>query len=227
MSKSPKGIETKGTHKMGFKDLFKSTKELEREKRKAKRHQERQAERIIGRIGDRIKAQEKERIRLWAKARELLQAGKKTEAARCLQRYKGLEVMVARLEKQQMLWSGKLNALAIAGDANEIGAVLSSFGEMLDIDPDRIVDDLERIDDVEGEIKEVNDVLENAYEKDNERIADEAAAQGEMAVDEDLMAALESEAAADILGGKVVDDQKSQEDINSGRDRLRALLEEK
>ena len=47
------------------------------------------------------------------------------------------------------------------------------------------------------------------------------------AVDEDLMAALESEAAADILGGKVVDDQKSQEDINSGRDRLRALLEEK
>lgn len=212
---------------MGFADLFKSTKEREREARRAKRRQERQVERVIDRIGDRIKVQEKERAKIWAKAREMLQAGRKPDAQRLLQRYKGIEVLVNRLEKQQMLWQGKLNSLATAGDANEAAAALAGFGEMLNIDPDKIVDDIERVEDVEGEVNEVNSVLDKAYEKDSERIAEEAAKQGEAAVDEDLMAALESEAAADILGGKVADGEKSAADINAGRDRLRELLNEK
>lgn len=212
---------------MGFRDLFKSTKELEREKRRAQRRQERQIERVIDRMGERIKAQEKERAKIWEKAKELLQAGKKIEAKRLLERYKGMEVLVNRLEKQRMLWQGRLNTIATAGDANEISSALAGFGEMLKIDPDKLVDDLERIDEVEGEINEVNSVLDKAYEKDNEKIAAEAESQSEVSVDEDLMAALESEAAADVLGGKVAEGGMSDDDINAGRDRLRALLNEK
>lgn len=213
---------------MGFRDLFKSTKEREREARREKRRHERSVERVIDRMGDRIKALEKERAKIWAKAKELLQAGKKLEAKRLLERYKGMEVLVNRLEKHQMLWQGKLNTLATAGDANEASAALAEFGEMLNVDPDKIVDDLERVEDVEGEIKEVNSILDKAYEKDNERIAEEAESQGEVSVDNDLMAALESEAAADVLGGKLPDAAaRSEEDINAGRDRLRALLNEK
>lgn len=212
---------------MGFRDLFKSTKELEREKRRAQRRQERQIERVIDRMGERIKAQEKERAKIWEKAKELLQAGKKIDAKRLLERYKGMEVLINRLEKQRMLWHGRLNTIATAGDANEVSSALADFGEMLNIDPDKLVDDLERIDDVEGEIKEVNSVLDKAYEKDNEKIAAEAESQAEVSVDEDLMAALESEAAADVLGGKVTEGDMSDDDINAGRDRLRALLNEK
>jgi len=212
---------------MGFRDLFKSTKELEREKRRAQRRQERQIERVIDRMGERIKAQEKERAKIWEKAKELLQAGKKIDAKRLLERYKGMEVLINRLEKQRMLWHGRLNTIATAGDANEVSSALADFGEMLNIDPDKLVDDLERIDDVEGEIKEVNSVLDKVYEKDNEKIAAEAESQAEVSVDEDLMAALESEAAADVLGGKVTEGDMSDDDINAGRDRLRALLNEK
>ena len=212
---------------MGFRDLFKSTKELEREKRRTQRRQERQIERVIDRMGERIKAQEKERAKIWEKAKELLQAGKKIDAKRLLERYKGMEVLINRLEKQRMLWHGRLNTIATAGDANEVSSALADFGEMLNIDPDKLVDDLERIDDVEGEIKEVNSVLDKAYEKDNEKIAAEAESQAEVSVDEDLMAALESEAAADVLGGKVTEGDMSDDDINAGRDRLRALLNEK
>lgn len=212
---------------MGFRDLFKSTKELEREKRRAQLRQERQIERVIDRMGDRIRTQEKERAKIWAKAKELLQAGKKLDAKRLLERYKGMEVLVNRLEKQRMLWQGRLNTIATAGDANEISAALANFGEMLNIDPDRIVDDLERMDEVEGEIKEVNSILDKAYEKENEKIVAEAESQAEVSVDEDLMAALESEAAADVLGGKIAEGEISDDEINTGRDRLRALLNEK
>jgi hypothetical protein len=213
-------------HNMGFADLFKSTKEREREARRAKRQKERQVERVVDRIADRIKVQEKERAQLWAKAREMLQAGKKLDAQRLLQRYKGLEVLINRLERQQMLWRGKLNTIATAADANEAAAALAGFSEMLDIDPDRVVDDLERVEDAEGEIKEVNSVLDKAFEKDNEKIASESEKLGDVTVDEDLMAALESEAAAEI-GGGLANASKTEDDINAGRDRLRALLEEK
>lgn len=212
---------------MGFADLFKSTKEREREARRAKRQKERQIERVIDRIADRVKVQEKERSQLWAKARELLQAGKKLDAQRLLQRYKGLEVLINRLERQQMLWRGKLNTIATAADANEAAAALAGFSEMLNIDPDRIVDDLERMEDVEGEINEVNSVLDKAYEKDNEKIAAESEKLGDVSVDDDLMSALESEAAAEIGGGSLATASKSEDDINAGRDRLRALLDEK
>ena len=67
---------------MGFRDLFKSTKEREREARREKRRHERSVERVIDRMGDRIKALEKERAKIWAKAKELLQAGTKLEAKR-------------------------------------------------------------------------------------------------------------------------------------------------
>lgn len=212
---------------MGFADLFKSTKEREREARRAKRQKERQVERVVDRIADRIKAQEKERAQIWAKAREMLQAGKKLDAQRLLQRYRGLEVLINRLERQQMLWRGKLNTIATAADANEAAAALAGFSELLNVDPDRIVDDLERVEDAEGEIKEVNSVLDRAYEKDNERIAAESEKLGDVPVDEDLMAALESEAAADICGGSLANASKTEDDINAGRDRLRALLDEK
>lgn len=211
---------------MGFADLFKSTKEREREARRAKRQKERQIERVIDRIADRVKVQEKERAQLWTKARELLQAGKKLDAQRLLQRYKGLEVLINRLERQQMLWRGKLNTIATAADANEAAAALAGFSELLNIDPDKIVDDLERVEDAEDEIKEVNSVLDKAYEKDNEKIAAESDKLGDVAVDEDLMAALESEAAAEI-GGGLANVTKTEDDINAGRDRLRALLDEK
>lgn len=219
--------QSRKEHKMGFKDLFKSTNEIMREKRRAKRRAERDVQRIIERIAGRIKTQEKERAKIWAKAKELLQAGKKLEATRCLQRYKGIEVLVDQMERQRMLWQGKLNALSIAGDANEISGALAGFGDMLNVDPDKIADDIERIEEVEGEIAEVGSVLDSAYERDNEKIAQEAAELGDVAVDAELMNALESEAAADILGGKVVDSAKDERDINSGRDRLRELLDEK
>ena len=157
----------------------------------------------------------------------MLQAGKKLDAQRLLQRYRGLEVLINRLERQQMLWRGKLNTIATAADANEAAAALAGFSELLNVDPDRIVDDLERVEDAEGEIKEVNSVLDRAYEKDNERIAAESEKLGDVPVDEDLMAALESEAAADICGGSLANASKTEDDINAGRDRLRALLDEK
>ena len=211
---------------MGFKDLFKSTKELEREKRRELRSKERQAARGISRLAKSVRDLEKERAKIWAQARGLVQAGQKQEAAKLLQQYKALAVEINRLEKQRMFAQNKLNRVAAAGAIGEITGAIADFAEGMDVSPDKVDEDVGRIDDATGEIDEVNRVVDEAYAADLEKTAEETEAQGEVEVDDDLMASLESEAAADILGGKIADIPKRTEDINAGRDRLRALLEQ-
>ena len=211
---------------MGFKDLFKSTKELEREKRRELRSKERQAARGISRLAKNVRDLEKERAKVWAKARELVQAGQKVEAAKLLEQYKALGVQINRLEKQRMFAQNKLNRVSAAGTIGEITGAIADFAEGMDVNPDKVDEAIGRIDEVSGEIDEANQVVDEAYAADLEKTAEEMEAQDEVSVDDDLMAALESEAAADILGGKVAEEQRSKNDINAGRDRLRTLLAE-
>lgn len=213
---------------MGFADLFKSTKEREREARLAMRSVERDAERRIDRIGDRIKELEKEQAKIWADAKAMLQAGKKLDAQRLKKRHDRLEILINRQERQQMFYRGRLNAIMTASDANEATKALAELSKTLRIDPGEIDKNLMQIEDVDDDIKEVNSVLDKAYEKDDEKIAAESEKLNEGLNDEDeKWAALESEAAAEIGGGSLANASKSEDDINAGRDRLRALLDEK
>lgn len=213
---------------MGFADLFKSAKDREREKRRALRHEERAAERALSGMTRRIRQIEKLRDQYWAEARKLLQAGQKVEAARMLNKYKLQNAQIANLEKQRLLVQGKLNSVAGASD---LGAALKSIERLAvgsEVDPDAVGDSLDGINEVEGDIRDVNETVSNALDEDIER-ADEIAKEQNAAVgDDELMAALESEAAAEVSGGKVSEPvPEASGDINSGRDRLRALLNEK
>lgn len=213
---------------MGFTDLFKSTKEREREKRKAQRAQERQIERALARMGGRVGKLEKQRALVWAKARELVQAGQKAEAAKLVNQYKILGVQINNLEKQRLLIQGKLNAVATAGDLGAVVASLESFAEGAAVDPDEVQAGLDTVASVEDDVADVNAVVNATFDEDVEKAGAAAEAQGAEATDDELMDALESEAAAAVSGGKVAEAVgESAESINSGRDRLRALLGEK
>ncbi len=190
---------------MGLKDLFKSSKEIEHEKRRAKREKERQVERAIDRISDRVKDLEKERTKIWEKARTLLQNGQKTEAARLLHTYKAQGVMIARYEKQKIFAQNQLNMIVGAGDMNDISAGLGDLAKVQDFSPETLAENLDEVDMIGEDVKDMNKVLDKAFEKDQERLTAEAEATSDMAVEDELMAALESEAAAGILGDKVAD----------------------
>jgi len=211
---------------MGLSDLFKSSKEIEREKRRALRAKEREAERGISRLARQVRELEKERAAVWAHARELVQAGKRSEAARLVNQYKVMGVEINRLERQRMLAQNKLSRVSAAGTLGSVTSAIAGFADGMDVDPDKISDELDSISDVEGEIDEMNRVVDEAYESDMVKASAAAELQGAEATDDELMSELESEAASEVLGGGVVDAESSNEDINAGRDRLRALLNE-
>lgn len=214
---------------MGFADLFKSKKEREREQRREQRANERQAERGLARMGQRIKKLEKERILVWQKARELVLSGHKDEAGKLVSTYKILGVQINSLEKQRLVIQNKLNNVATAGDLSAIVGAIARYAGGMDVDADGVQEGLDVVTDVEGEIAEVNQVVNSAFDEDVAKAGETAEAQRNEETDDELMSALEREAAAEVSGGKVGAEttETPSENINSGRDRLRALLKEK
>ena len=212
---------------MAFLDFFKSSKELEREKRRRQRASERRAERGIRHLASLAKGMERERAALWQKARELLQAGQKEEAARLLRQYKLLGVQLERMEQQKMLSQNKLNRVEAAGEIGGITAAIADVAEGAGVDPDEIADNFDRIADVEEDADEVDSVVQDEIRKDLEKAAEQTEGKEDLPDDDELMRELENEAAAEILGPKVAEDGvQAQDGINEGRDKLRKLLDE-
>ena len=218
---------------MGLADLFKSTKEKEREKKREQRAKEREVENAIERSNDRIKELEKERTAAWEKARTALVNGHKTEAARLVQTYKALGVQISKIERQKTFARNQLDRIAGAADMQNVSKALSELVRVMNLDPDEFEENLDNVEAVSGDIKDMDRAMNKAFEKDQERMISEADAEKENTIeDAELMAALENEAAAGVLGDKVADiaasgKESTLDDINAGRDRLKALLDEK
>lgn len=217
---------------MGLSDLFKSTKELEREKKRAQRAMEREVENAIERNAERIRALEKERTKTWENARALVSGGQKSEAARLLQIYKAQGVQIGKLERQKTFAQNQLDRIAGAADMQNVAGVMKNLVAAMNLDPDEFEANLDDVADASDDIKDIDKAMDKAYNKDQERLIAEAEAMNESTIeDEELMAALEGEAAAGVLGDRVVDhapaDKVRSDDINAGRDRLKALLGDK
>ena len=212
---------------MSFMDLFKSSKEREREKRRAQRSKERRAERGIRHLDSLAKGMEREKAALWKKAREFLQAGQKEEAARILRQYKLLSVQLEKLEQQKMLSQNKLTRVEAAGEIGGITAAIADVADGAGVDPDEISDNFDRIADVEEDADEVDSIVEDEIRKDLEKATEQTEGQESLPDDDELMSTLESEAAAEVLGPKVAEDGAAvQGGINEGRDKLRKLLDD-
>lgn len=87
---------------MVFADLFKSSREIEREKARARRKSLRGVESSTDVVKDEIAALKKERDKAWAQAREYLRDGQKAAAQRLLQSVQSRELTMGKLEKK--LW---------------------------------------------------------------------------------------------------------------------------
>lgn len=210
---------------MGLRDLFKSSKERAKEKRRLQRAKERAAKRGIKSLSRDAATLQKERDEIWARAREFVATGRKAEAAKLLQQYKVLGVQINRLEKQRMFAQNKLNTVTTAGTLGEITGAIADYAEGLGVDPDGIGENIDAINDVEGDIDAVNDVLDGACEEDAEKTAEAAKGQDDVAIDDDLMAALESEAAGAVANGSTVG--VSTANLDDALNRLNALYDGK
>lgn len=214
---------------MAISDLFKSTEQRELEKKRELRKKQHEAERGIDNMGDRIKELEKQKSAIWGKAIQATKAGQKTEAARLVQQFKALGVQISRIDKQRIVAQSRLTSVATAGDIGAVTGIIADLAKGQNIDATLIEGNLDQINEVSDDIRDVNQVIDKAYEKDMDRVAAEAEQVNAETADAELMAALEREAAAEVSGGKVVINVGKESavetgDIDDGVSRLNARL---
>ena len=214
---------------MAISDLFKSTEQREREKKRALRKKLHEAGRGVENMGERIKELEKQRSAIWAKAVQAIKAGQKIEAARLVQQYKAYGSQIRAIDKQRLVAQSRLTSVSTAGDIGAVMGVIADISKGMNIDVGQIEEDIGQLDDVAAEIRDVNQVIDRTYEKDVERVSAETEKVDAESGDAELMAALEREAAAEVSGGKIIINVGSEKaadiaDIDDGVGRLNARL---
>ena len=217
---------------MGLFDCFKSKEEHERELRRARRRNERKVEQDIDKFDDAIKKLTEERTKVWNQARELLKSGRKMEAQRTLLFFKKYDMAINKLEKQKVFLKSQALQVSTTGNVNTTLNDIKRMAADHDIDPDKLAENLDDVEMLTDDILESNKAMNKAFDRDLDRMSQEVAAGDINYQDAELMAALENECAADVLGPKVADTpvsdkSTSNDDINAGAERLKKIISEK
>lgn len=217
---------------MGLSDLFKSTKEIEREKARERRRALREVETATDAVRDEIATLKKERDAAWAQAREYLRDGQKAAAQRTLQSVQSRELMMGKLEKKLWVFNQLALKMKMAKTDQEFASALAKLNKTLEIDPDKMADVLGDVDDSLAEQGDVDKNWDKRYEKEMNGLAQSDAVPSM----EEMMGSLEKEVVADVAGGAAIAgavptaEAKASagiaEGIGEGRRRLKALMDE-
>lgn len=187
---------------MGFwSNLFESREAAEKRKRQQARKVERAVERVVDNLSDKIRDMEREREKIWKNAKMKLQSGQKNEAARLLKMYKSKDIMLSRLDRQKSFVQHQLDMITGARDMQIAMGALGEMAAGMDISSDFIADSLENIDIASADINEINKTMDKAFEKNMAQLDRESESLADAEFDENLMNALETEAAGEIAGG--------------------------
>lgn len=216
---------------MGFADLFKSSREKEREQARARRKALRDVESSTDAVKEDIAALKNERDKAWTQAREYLRDGQKAAAQRLLQSVQSRELMMGKLEKKLWVFNQHTLMMKMAKTDQEFATALNWLNTTLKIDPDRIADLLGGVDDSLSEQVAVDKIWEKGYEKEMNGLAQSDAVPSV----EEMMGNLEKEVVADVMDGTPMTsvapsaEQKTvggiAEEIGEGRRRLKALMD--
>ena len=217
---------------MGLFDCFKSKSEREREQRRERRRNERKVEQDIEKFDEAIAKLTEERTKVWNQARELLKSGRRAEAQRTLLFYKKYDIAINKLEKQKVFLKSQALQVSMAGNVNTTLNDIKTMAADHDIDPDKLAESLDDVEMIAEDILDSDKVMNKAFDKDLDHMAQEVAAGDISYKDDELMAALENECAAEVLGPKVAetpvtDKPVSHDDISAGAERLKKIISEK
>ena len=181
---------------MGLFDCFKSKSEREREQRRERRRNERKVEQDIEKFDEAIAKLTEERTKVWNQARELLKSGRKAEAQRTLLFYKKYDIAINKLEKQKVFLKSQALQVSTAGNVNTTLNDIKTMAADHNIDPDKLAESLDDVEMIAEDILDSDKIMNKAFDKDLDHMAQEVAAGDISYKDDELMAALENECAA-------------------------------
>ncbi|MBE6356388.1 MAG: hypothetical protein E7058_04660 [Lentisphaerae bacterium] len=204
---------------MGMGDLFKSSRQIEREKERAIKKAMLNANKALATVKNRGEVLRQERDKAWNDAREKLKQGQKAAAQRLLRSVQANDVMLQKLDRKAWVFSEYVTSLEMARTDEAFAKALGKLNVTMKINPDLIANTIEKTDMMLEDQADVEAIWDEKYGDSmnnlalNDTITSEA----------DYMAMLENEAAGSIGTPNVATDSSNSEKINAIREKLSSL----
>lgn len=205
--------------------LFKSSKEREKEARKERRRAFRQAEGAIDDLKDRIKQMDKSAAKTWEQAREAAKSGQKAAANRHLISYRASQVLMTKLEQKRWVSEQYIVKLEAANTDQQLSDAIAGITKVINIDPEKVADVFDTAQELLGEQVDSDRFWEKIYNKETEGVS--GALEDHIPSLEEMAKQLEDEAAVEVGGKKSGIQDALGEQIQSGRDRLKKMMDGK
>lgn len=179
-----------------IKNLFKTTEQLEQEKRQRKRMWERAIEKSIDTLKDGQRQAEKEKEKFYQQAKQALAVGKKEDARQYMQFSRMQFRNASNYTRQQLMWSNALTTIKVGSTMQMAAACFKQLAEESGLDPNVFEDGLDSMSDAESIIGEMNKAMSKKWEKDSLKAGEAGEVEGDASIDE-MMAQAEREVAAE------------------------------
>lgn len=205
--------------------LFKSSKERERDARKERRRAFRQAEGALDDLKERIKSMERDAKKAWEAAREAAKSGQKAAANRHLISYRASQVLMTKLEQKRWVSEQYIVKLEAANTDQQLSDAIAGITKVINIDPEKVADVFDTAQELLGEQVDADRFWEKIYTKETEGVS--GALEDHIPSLEDLTKQLEDEAAVEVGGQPEAIKDALGEQIASGRERLKKMMDGK
>lgn len=177
-------------------NLFKTTEQLEREKRERKRMLERGIEKSIDALSDAQREAAREQEKYYQQAKEKLSVGRENEARQYLQFSRMQSRNSDNYTRQKLMWSSALTQLRVASSVQTGVQAFCQLAAESGLDPALFENGLESMSEVEQTIGEINKAMAKKWEKDSLKASDVCDMEGDATIDE-MMERARGEVAAE------------------------------
>ena len=165
-------------------NVFKTTEEIEAEKRTQTRNLERGIEKSIDALNDGQRQAAREQEKFYQQGKEKLSVGRDAEARQFFQFSRMQARNAENYTRQKLMWSNALTQIRVATSMQMASACFKDLAVQCGLNPDVFENGLDSMEDIESKIGEMNKAMSKKWEKDSLKAGEAADDAGDATIDE-------------------------------------------
>ena len=177
-------------------NIFKTTEELEAEKRRQKRNLERGIEKSIDALNDGQRQAAREQEKFYQQGQQKRAVGRDAEARQFFQVSRMQARNAENYTRQKLMWTNALTQVRVATSMQTAAACFKELAVQCGLNPDVFENGLDSMEDIESTIGEVNKAMAKKWEKDSLKAGEASDEAGDTSIDE-MMEQARGEVAAE------------------------------
>ena len=165
-------------------NIFKTTEEIETEKRRQKRTLERGIEKSIEALNEGQRQAAREQEKFYQQGKQKLSVGRDAEARQFFQFSRMQARNAENYTRQRLMWTNALTQIRVATSMQQAATCFKELAVQSGLNPDLFESGLDSMEDIESTIGEMNKAMAKKWEKDSLKAGETSDEAGDATIDE-------------------------------------------